>query len=92
MAFLRLEVFEYREINFHHLNYYLSLSVEFHKNWCINNGDIRPKTLKWDTCMYLSYLRTNFCEIWKMYRCPRVEKKLHNVFVIKIINFFFFFR
>jgi hypothetical protein len=90
MAFLRLEVLEYREIIFHSLNYYLS--VKFHKNWFINNGDIRPKTLKWDTCMYLSYLRTNFCEICKMYRCPRVAKKLHNVFAIKIINFFFFFR
>jgi hypothetical protein len=24
------------------------------------------------------------------YRCPRVAKKLHNLFVIKDINFFFF--
>jgi hypothetical protein len=25
-----------------------------------------------------------------IYRCPRVAKKLHNLFVIKDINFFFF--
>jgi hypothetical protein len=25
-----------------------------------------------------------------IYRCPRVVKKLHNLFVIKDINFFFF--
>jgi hypothetical protein len=26
----------------------------------------------------------------KIYRCPRVAKKLHNLFVIKDINFYFF--
>jgi hypothetical protein len=30
--------------------------------------------------------------IFAIYKCPRVAKKLHNLFVIKDINFIFFFR
>jgi hypothetical protein len=34
----------------------------------------------------LSLIRTDIC----VYRCPRVAKKLHNLFVIEDINYSFF--
>jgi hypothetical protein len=37
-----------------------------------------------------NYLSARFALLYRMYRCPRVAKKLHNLFVIKNINFFFF--
>jgi hypothetical protein len=42
-----------------------------------------------DKCKYCTNLKLIYLNLY-VYRCPRVAKKLHTLFVIKDINFYFF--